>query len=241
MAPVAQSAVFNLAPAPVDVPAPARRAQVSLPKAHRGVGALLAVAGVSGFVLALYRNDALLGLAHSAGLDAQYLRVEHALGSPGFGTPRSLDASRYVPPAVAATPEVPSADSKVGLPPSERKEEAEAKPSTGAEPTESGAAASEPLRAEAKAGNPVATPAAKVRAVASPKPVAVAPKRAHAAAKQDAAEPPVISLADESANESPPPKKDSASKKKEKDAEAKQDTPPALSLDDAIKASMKKH
>jgi hypothetical protein len=192
------------------------------------------VAGVSGLVLALYRNDALLGLAHSAGLDARYLRVEHALGSPGFGTPRSLDALRYVPPAVAATPEVPTAASKVERPPSENKEEAEAKPSAGLEPAESGAAATQPLRAEGKARNPAATPAAKVRAVASPKAVATAPKGAHAAAKHDAAEPPAVSLADE------PAEKHSASKKKEKDAEAKPDAPPSLSLDDAIKASMEK-
>ncbi|HEX7670395.1 MAG TPA: hypothetical protein VF395_12455, partial [Polyangiaceae bacterium] len=118
---VPQSAVQALGPSPV-VAAQARRAPVA--KARQGTGGvlLLSLMSVLGFVVTLYRNDALLGLAHAAGLDASYLRLEHALGSPGFGTPRSLDVLRHVPVVAAAALPAEAAKALASAPAPEREE-----------------------------------------------------------------------------------------------------------------------
>ncbi|WP_437549626.1 DUF4339 domain-containing protein [Sorangium sp. So ce367] len=62
----------------------------------------LALSVVAGLVVTLYRNDVLLDAARSSGHQGVYLKVETALGGPGFGTPRSiekLDVSAQPAPA----------------------------------------------------------------------------------------------------------------------------------------------
>ncbi len=52
---------------------------------------LVGVAGVAGTLFSLYRNDVLLAQARSRGVERQYLALERSLlGSPGWGTPRSM-------------------------------------------------------------------------------------------------------------------------------------------------------
>ncbi|WP_438041788.1 DUF4339 domain-containing protein [Sorangium sp. So ce128] len=51
----------------------------------------LALSVVAGLVVTLYRNDVLLDAARSSGHQGVYLKVETALGGPGFGTPRSIE------------------------------------------------------------------------------------------------------------------------------------------------------
>jgi hypothetical protein len=47
---------------------------------------------VVGLSLTLYRNDLLRDAASSAGMTSNYQKLESALGGPGFGTPRAVDA-----------------------------------------------------------------------------------------------------------------------------------------------------
>jgi hypothetical protein len=63
--------------------------------------ALLGVASVAGLFLSLYRNDVLLAAARRGGWEPRYLALEaRMLGTPGWGTPRSLSTQ-----VDAATPE----------------------------------------------------------------------------------------------------------------------------------------
>jgi hypothetical protein len=58
---------------------------------------VLALAFVVGIGVTLYRNDVVRQAALSAGQGATYLKVEAALGGPGFGTPRAVEMA--APPA----------------------------------------------------------------------------------------------------------------------------------------------
>jgi hypothetical protein len=64
-----------------------------VPKPSRFGAWLVAAAVLAGAVVTLYRNDLLRDLAHRAGQDAAYERLEVALGGPAFGTPRSVVAA----------------------------------------------------------------------------------------------------------------------------------------------------
>jgi hypothetical protein len=66
-----------------DVP-PARRARTS--------GRWIVVSAfVAGAIVASYRNDLVHGGARAVGLERAFLRLEAALGGPGFGTPRAVE------------------------------------------------------------------------------------------------------------------------------------------------------
>src|SRR4051795_12045725 len=53
---------------------------------------LLLVGAVAGGLVAAYRNDLFRDLARQAGLEQRYLDAEKFLvGTPGWGTPRSMD------------------------------------------------------------------------------------------------------------------------------------------------------
>lgn len=215
VAPAVEPIVPSAPPAPLSVAPQVRTIEVPVVEARRGGGLLVALVGVTGLVVSLYRNDLLPALSHSAGLDAQYARVEHALGSPSFGTPRSLDALVYVPPVA----------------------EAPAAPSNPAEPTPTAAVEARETGATAAAARPPDVEA-KPRAGVPRKSMAIASKRASPAAKPEAKEASAISLEEEPVKDAPAEKH--SAKKKDKEAAATADAPPALSLDDAIKASMKK-
>jgi hypothetical protein len=48
-------------------------------------------AAIVGLVITLYRNDVLHAGARTVGQEAAYLKLEAALGGPGFGTPRAVE------------------------------------------------------------------------------------------------------------------------------------------------------
>ena len=60
-------------------------------------------AAVIGIVITLYRNDMLHAAAHRVGQEATFLKLEQALGGPGFGTPRAVASMAK---AAAALPEI---------------------------------------------------------------------------------------------------------------------------------------
>lgn len=193
--------------------------QVAAPlaKPSRAGVVLVATAGVIGFVVSLYRNDVLYGLTHASRWEHPYLQFEQALGSPAFGTPRSLDGLVHAPPAVKP-PEAPTAAATLAANP------VDSLPAP-SPPPETSKAAAEPARE--------AEPAPKGHARA----VAVAPKRVHAAAKHAAAE------SDDAPPKAAPPERHEESPKKAPDAKKApepKEAAPSLSLDDAIKASMDK-
>ena len=94
------AAAPSVAPARSAFPAPEsiRPLAISTPPAFqpRGAGGfgrfVLMFAVVTGTLVTLYRNDVLRKAAVSAGLEKNYLKVESALGGPGFGTPRAVSA-----------------------------------------------------------------------------------------------------------------------------------------------------
>jgi len=53
---------------------------------------LIGLAALLGLLLALQRNGVLAALCGSAGQTATYVSLEAALGGPGFGTVRAVDA-----------------------------------------------------------------------------------------------------------------------------------------------------
>jgi hypothetical protein len=54
---------------------------------------VIALALIAGVGVTLYRNDVLRQAALSAGQEKAYLKIEAALGGPGFGTPRAVQLS----------------------------------------------------------------------------------------------------------------------------------------------------
>jgi hypothetical protein len=74
---------------------------------------VLALAFVAGIGVTLYRNDVVHQAAISAGREATYLRMESALGGPGFGTPRAVQAFATPISLSAAVAELGSAPAPV--------------------------------------------------------------------------------------------------------------------------------
>ncbi|MFZ5890120.1 MAG: hypothetical protein ACOY0T_03550 [Myxococcota bacterium] len=100
---------------------------------------LVGVAAVAGCLFSLYRNDVLLNEARRRGLETPYLALERKLvGTPGWGTPRSLAAEASIAEQAAAPSALPAAQ--------------------GAAPSIATAAA---LSVPMHASEPAATPAAK--------------------------------------------------------------------------------
>lgn len=106
---------FAVDPTPTFRPAPRARS--------RG-GALILVAALAGLVVTLYRNDVIYGVARSAGLEGAYLKLEKALGGPGFGTLRSIEGLRTAfaattlgaAPSTTLEPTTPTASPAHGAP-----------------------------------------------------------------------------------------------------------------------------
>jgi hypothetical protein len=75
----------------------------------------IVLAAVAGLVITLYRNDVLHAGARTVGQESTYLKLESALGGPGFGTPRFVEPMAKAAaalPAIAPLP-VPTTTSKV--------------------------------------------------------------------------------------------------------------------------------
>ena len=51
----------------------------------------IVLAAIVGLVITLYRNDVVRSGARTVGQEAAYLKLETALGGPGFGTPRAVE------------------------------------------------------------------------------------------------------------------------------------------------------
>ena len=51
----------------------------------------IVLAAVVGIAITLYRNEVIYAGARTVGQEANYLRLEQALGGPGFGTPRAVE------------------------------------------------------------------------------------------------------------------------------------------------------
>jgi hypothetical protein len=62
------------------------------PRASRAELLLIGLAALLGLLVVLHRNGALAALLASPGRPSAYDGVEAALGGPGFGTPRAVDA-----------------------------------------------------------------------------------------------------------------------------------------------------
>jgi hypothetical protein len=88
------------------------------PRARRGgSGAwVVALSLVVGLAVTLYRNDVVHAAASSMGQTATFMKLESALGGPGFGTPRAVEKMMTRPKAeaepvaapVATTPPAPA-------------------------------------------------------------------------------------------------------------------------------------
>jgi hypothetical protein len=50
----------------------------------------IVLAAIVGLTITLYRNEVLYAGARTVGQEAAYLKLEQALGGPGFGTPRAV-------------------------------------------------------------------------------------------------------------------------------------------------------
>lgn len=84
--PFAASAPFAV-PVGMGAPAPGRLSRLG----YVAAWALLGIAGIAGLCFSLYRNDVLLTAARQGGWEPRYLAMEaRLLGTPGWGTPRSL-------------------------------------------------------------------------------------------------------------------------------------------------------
>lgn len=111
----ATAAPFSAAPAPAPIESfrPLVVSQRPVPMPAQGGGwagrFVMAIAVLAGTGLTLYRNDMLRQLAVSAGQERTYLRMEAALGGPGFGTPRAVESltASSLPPSSTA-PSAPS-------------------------------------------------------------------------------------------------------------------------------------
>lgn len=71
---------------------------------------LVGVAGVAGLLFSLYRNDVLFNEARRRGMEKPYLALEHRLlGTPGWGTPRSLLVAKELGNSTGAALTAPAA------------------------------------------------------------------------------------------------------------------------------------
>jgi hypothetical protein len=78
----------------------------SAPRGYYVVKQLLIWGGTFGVLVGLYRNDVIRDLARKVGQEQRYLAAEQGLvGSPGWGTPRSMESVLGGGPAPVAVPE----------------------------------------------------------------------------------------------------------------------------------------
>src|SRR5690349_14389850 len=144
----------------------ARRAPLST--GYYFIRNLLIVGGVCGAFVAAYRNDVFLELSRRVGMESRYLAAEQYLvGTPGWGTPRSMGpvlnpgetaaatTGEAAPPAPSTAVE-PAVAAPVPAAPVE-----EHAPSRAAEPASAPTPAAAPTVAAAPASNPVAPVALK--------------------------------------------------------------------------------
>jgi hypothetical protein len=94
----------SFAPPAISLAAPVSIAPpLSPPRASRAEPLLIALVAVLGLLVTLHRNGVLASLFASAGQATAYERLEAALGGPGFGTPRALDALVAKTPALTGS------------------------------------------------------------------------------------------------------------------------------------------
>jgi len=153
-----------------DVYAPQVSRRPQLSTGYHFIRYLLYVGAIVGGVVALYRNDVLLELARRAGQESRYLEVEKSfVGSPGWGTPRSMEpvlkgeASETAPAGIAtSTSDTPPSVSTAAAVAAAPVEPSTPSPVEAKAPTSPVAAPSEPARAAApaaEASRPEAAPA----------------------------------------------------------------------------------
>jgi hypothetical protein len=73
-----------------------------------GGGWIVAFAFAAGLAVTLYRNDIVHAAARNIGQEATYLKLEHALGGPSFGTPRAVETMAAAAAAITTTSPSPS-------------------------------------------------------------------------------------------------------------------------------------
>jgi hypothetical protein len=81
------------------------RFEDTTPGARVGVGGawVIVLSVIVGVAVTLYRNAVVHAAAGSMGQTASYMKLESALGGPGFGTPRMVDQMTARPPAEDTT------------------------------------------------------------------------------------------------------------------------------------------
>jgi hypothetical protein len=160
-----------------------------LPTAYYFIRNLLVVGAIAGGLVAAYRNDAIRELARRVGQEDRYLSAEKFLvGTPGWGTPRSMEP---VLAETAAVVEAPLA--APAAPTAETSQPAAAEP-----PSQPAAAAPAPEPPPAAPAAVPEPPAAAPVVVAERAPAAVAPPPAAPPAAPEpprAAAPPVDPMA----------------------------------------------
>lgn len=125
----------------------------------------IVLAAIIGVVVTLYRNDVLHAGARTVGQEAAYLKLEAALGGPGFGTPRAVEPMAK---AAAALPDLP--------PPPAPTSTAAREPSTSVTRDSSSGAATKPASAPAEKSKQTSRAEPKVAArPVAPRPQADAP------------------------------------------------------------------
>lgn len=67
----------------------------------------IVLAAIVGLTVTLYRNDVLHAGARTVGQEANYLKLEQALGGPGFGTPRAVEPMAKAAAALAEIAPLP--------------------------------------------------------------------------------------------------------------------------------------
>lgn len=139
----------------------------TLPTAYYFLRNILIAGALAGGIVALYRNDVFRDLARRAGQEERYLSYEKFfLGSPGWGTPRSMEpvlaGAAVAQPLEASAAATPTAD----VAPTAT--QALAAPAPIAETATTVAQPSQPVAAAAPIAQPAPSPATKPAAPADP-------------------------------------------------------------------------
>jgi hypothetical protein len=136
---------------------------------------LLLVGAVAGSLVALYRNDVFRELARRAGQESRYLAVESSLvGTPGWGTPRSMEPVLAETSAVSA-PAAPTIEPPAS--PAGAVAERPAAVATTSPVPERTAATPAPASPARLTPEPVAAAVVTQQAPAAPPPALAAPSR----------------------------------------------------------------
>jgi hypothetical protein len=140
---------------------------------------VLALALIAGVGVTLYRNDVLRRAAVSYGQEKTYLKVEAALGGPGFGTPRAVQlaapTSLNAAAAEAAAQTSPPATRQAETPPSIQE------PARPSEPSSNSASAASPTPVSLSSLVAAKMPSPKAKAERAATPAAAARPAARAA------------------------------------------------------------